>query len=106
MVGAFGFRDEERTETNASLSGGQDTATNTENEANAGFSPAGGFLGLFEFHWTLRLTQALNHYYRSLFFARIQSLPMTAFEDEHIGDAVYRLMYDTPSITNVCYGFC
>ena len=28
---------------------------------------------------------------------------MRAFDDERIGDAVYRLMYDTPSITNVCY---
>ena len=49
--------------------------------------------------WTLRLTQAFNHHYRSLLFARIQSLPMTAFDDERIGDAVYRVMYDTPSIT-------
>jgi ABC-type multidrug transport system fused ATPase/permease subunit len=103
VIGAFGFRDEERAGTDASLSGGQDTATNSENEANAGFSPASGLLGLFEFHWTLRLTQAFNHYYRSRFFARIQSLPMIAFDDERIGDAVYRLMYDTPSITNVCY---
>ncbi len=103
VIGAFGFRDEERAGTDASLSGGQDTATTTENEANAGFSPAGGLLGLFEFHWTLRLTQAFNHHYRSLLFERIQSLPMTAFDDERIGDAVYRVMYDTPSITNVCY---
>jgi ABC-type multidrug transport system fused ATPase/permease subunit len=103
VIGAFGFRDEERAGTDASLSGGQDTATTTENEANAGFSLAGGLLGLFEFHWTLRLTQAFNHHYRSLLFERIQSLPLTAFDDERIGDAVYRVMYDTPSITNVCY---
>ena len=63
----------------------------------------GGLLGLFEFRFTLRLTQALNHLYRSRVFERIQSLPMRAFDDERIGDAVYRLMYDTPSITNVCY---
>jgi len=103
VIGAFGLDDSERIETNAGLSGGQDTATNTENAANAGFSPAGGLLGLFEFHWTLRLTQAFNHYYRSRFFERIQSLPMTAFDDERIGDAVYRVMYDTPAITEVCY---
>ncbi len=101
LIGAFDIDSD--AETDASLSRGQDTATNTENEANAGFSPAGGLLGLFELRWTLRLTQALNHYYRSLLFARIQSLPMTAFDDERIGDAVYRVMYDTPSITNVCY---
>ena len=103
VIGAFGLGDSERTETGAELSGGQDTATNTENAANAGFSPAGGLLGLFEFHWTLRLTQAFNHYYRSRLFARIQSLPMTAFDDARIGDAVYRVMYDTPAITEVSY---
>jgi ABC-type multidrug transport system fused ATPase/permease subunit len=36
-------------------------------------------------------------------FERIHSLPMRAFDDQRIGDAIYRLMYDTPSITNVCY---
>ncbi|HEV8718239.1 MAG TPA: ABC transporter ATP-binding protein [Candidatus Binatia bacterium] len=103
VIGAFGLDDSERTGTGAKLSDGQDTATTTENAANAGFSPAGGLLGLFEFHWTLRLTQAFNHYYRSRLFARIQSLPMTAFDDERIGDAVYRVMYDTPAITEVSY---
>ena len=103
VIGAFGLADSERTGTGAELSSGQDTATTTENAANAGFSPAGGLLGLFEFHWTLRLTQAFNHYYRSRLFARIQSLPMTAFDDERIGDAVYRVMYDTPAITQGCY---
>jgi ATP-binding cassette, subfamily B, bacterial len=103
VIGAFGLDGNERSETGAELSGGQDTATTTENAANAGFSPAGGLLGLFEFHWTLRLTQAFNHYYRSRLFARIQSLPMTAFDDERIGDAVYRVMYDTPAITEVSY---
>src|SRR5262249_25117238 len=86
VLGAFGLGGSERTETGAELSGGQDTATTTENAANAGFSPAGGLLGLFEFHWTLRLTQAFNHHYRSRLFAHIQSLPMTAFDDERIGD--------------------
>ena len=56
VIGAFGLDDSERTGTGAELSSGQDTATTTENAANAGFSPAGGLLGLFEFHWTLRLT--------------------------------------------------
>jgi ABC-type multidrug transport system fused ATPase/permease subunit len=103
VIGAFGLDDSERTGTGAELSSGQDTATTTENAANAGFSPAGGLLGLFEFHWTLHLTQAFNHYYRSRLFARIQSLPMTAFDDTRIGDAVYRVMYDTPAITEVSY---
>jgi ABC-type multidrug transport system fused ATPase/permease subunit len=103
VIGAIGIADGERHQTDAALSGGQDTATNTENAANAGFSPASGLLGLFEFRWTLRLTQALNHHYRSQFFARLQSLPITAFDDERIGDVVYRVMYDTPAITDTCY---
>jgi ABC-type multidrug transport system fused ATPase/permease subunit len=28
---------------------------------------------------------------------------MPAFDDERIGDAVFRIMYDTPTITNTCY---
>jgi ABC-type multidrug transport system fused ATPase/permease subunit len=103
IVGAFGTTGRERDQTGAYLEGGHDTATRTENQANYGHSFAGGLLGLFEFRWTLRLTQALNHHYRSLLFERIQSLPMPAFDDERIGDAVYRVMYDTPSITNTCY---
>jgi ABC-type multidrug transport system fused ATPase/permease subunit len=51
----------------------------------------------------MRLTQDLNHYYRSKLYERIQSLPMRAFDDERIGDAVYRVMVDTPSITTALY---
>jgi ABC-type multidrug transport system fused ATPase/permease subunit len=103
LVGALGTSGRERDETDAFLEGGQDTATRQENAANYGHSFAGGLFGLFDFRWTIRLTQALNHHYRSRLFERIQTLPMPAFDDERIGDAVYRLMYDTPSITNTCY---
>jgi ABC-type multidrug transport system fused ATPase/permease subunit len=51
----------------------------------------------------MRLTQSLNHHYRTQLFDRVQTLPMTAFDDEKIGDALYRVMYDTPTITNACY---
>jgi ABC-type multidrug transport system fused ATPase/permease subunit len=102
-IGAMGLTGRERDETNAWLSSGHDSATRTENEANAGWSFAGGLLGLFDFRYTIGLSQAFNHYYRSRLFERIQSLPMTAFDDERIGDAIYRVMYDTPSITEVVY---
>ena len=85
------------------LADGQDTATRTENEANAGFSLIGGLLGLVDYQYTMKLTQRLNHYYRSKLYERMQALPMTTFDDERIGDAVYRVMYDTPAITNICY---
>jgi ABC-type multidrug transport system fused ATPase/permease subunit len=103
LVGAFGTDARERDEADAWLASGHDEATRTENDANAGFSFAGGLLGLFDFRWTLRLTQDLNHHYRSRLFERIQTLPMTAFDDERIGDAIFRVMYDTASITNACY---
>jgi len=103
VIGAIGTSLRENDTADAYLAGGWDNATNTENEANAGFSFVGGLLGLFDFHFTMRLTQDLNHHYRSRLFERIQSLPMTAFDDERIGDAVFRVMYDTPSITNTCY---
>jgi ABC-type multidrug transport system fused ATPase/permease subunit len=103
LVGAFGTGGGERDETEAWLSSGHDEATRTENAANAGFSFAGGLLGLLDFRYTMRLTQRINHHYRSRLFERIQTLPMPAFDDERIGDAVYRVMYDTPSITEACY---
>ena len=100
LLGAVGTGGAERDQADGYLSSGHDQATKTENEANAGWSMASGLLGLLDFRFTIRLTQALNHHYRSQLFDRIQTLPMTAFDDERIGDAVYRVMYDTPSITN------
>ncbi len=102
-IGALGSTGTERDQADARISAGRDTATTTENDANYGHSRASGLLGLFEFHWTLRLTQDLNHHYRSRLFERIHALPMTAFDDERIGDAIYRVMYDTPAITQVVY---
>ena len=103
LVGAFGASGRERDEADAWLAGGHDTQTRTENEANAGFSLAGGVLGFLDLRYTMRLTQDLNHHFRSRLFERLQSLPMRAFDDERIGDAVYRVMIDTPSITTACW---
>jgi ABC-type multidrug transport system fused ATPase/permease subunit len=103
LIGAIGAGANENDRVDAYLAGGQDVATRTENQANAGFSLAGGLLGYLDFRFTIRLTQDLNHHYRSRLFDRIHALPMTAFDDERIGDAVYRVMYDTPTITETCY---
>ena len=103
VIGAFGTSGSEGESAEGYLASGYDTASRTENEANSGFSLTGGILSLFDFRWTMRLTQSLNHHYRTRLFERIQTLPMTAFDDERIGDAVYRVMYDTPTITNACY---
>ena len=103
VIGALGSTTTERDQADAQLSAGRDTASTTENDANYGHSRAGGLLGLFEFRWTLRLTQDLNHHYRSRLFERIHALPLPAFQDERIGDALYRVMYDTPAITQTVY---
>jgi ABC-type multidrug transport system fused ATPase/permease subunit len=89
--------------TRTAMSGGQDTAGNSENDANVGGSLSSGLFGLLEYRWQLRLSQALNHYYRSQLFQRIARLPMITLEDRRTGDMIYRVLYDTPAITNLCY---
>lgn len=101
--GAFGADLAERDAVLTQGGEGQDTASRSENQANAGMSLVGGLLGFFDYRFTMRLTQRLNHHYRKQLYDRVQRLPMTAFDDERIGDAVYRVMYDTPAITNICY---
>ena len=103
LVGAIGHGGAENEPTQAWLGGGQDIASQTENEINAGFSLVGGVLGLLDYFVTIRLTQDLNHHYRTRLFTRIQALPYAAFDDARIGDAIYRVLYDTPAITNIAY---
>jgi ABC-type multidrug transport system fused ATPase/permease subunit len=103
VAGAAGSGSTERDSADAYLSSGHDQATRTDNQANAGFSIASGLLGLFDLRFTIRLTQAVNHFYRSRLFERIQGLPLTTFDDQRIGDAVFRVLYDTPSLTNAVY---
>jgi ABC-type multidrug transport system fused ATPase/permease subunit len=103
LAGAIGSGGTEREPAEAWLGSGQDTATRTENEINAGFSLIGGLLGLFDYFVTIRLTQDLNHHYRRQLFARIHALPYAAFDEARIGDAIYRVLYDTPAITNTVY---
>lgn len=100
LIGRFGNRGQF---TRADLTQGTDTATRTENEANTASSLVGGLFGLLEYRIHLQLSQQLNHFYRSRLFERVQHLPMTLFDDEKIGDAVYRVMYDTPAITDMCF---
>ncbi len=101
-IGAFGSgsaQDQARDE----LAEGFDTATQSENLANVSNSKVSGLLGLLEFRYQLRTTHLINHWLRSLLYSRLMSLPMTRYADSSIGDAVYRVMYDTPSISKVCY---
>ena len=85
------------------LAQGHDTATQTENEANRGSGLMGGILGFLDFRVHLRLTQSLNHLLRTKLAGRIKRLPMTTLDDQRIGDSVYRVLYDTTSVSFVLY---
>jgi ABC-type multidrug transport system fused ATPase/permease subunit len=100
LVGAAGSGATERDSADAYLNSGHDQATRSDNEVNAGFSVASGLLGLLDLRFTIRLSQAVNHHYRSRLFERIQALPLTTFDDQRIGDAVFRVLYDTPALTS------
>ena len=89
--------------TDEDLTSGLDAASSSENRANSAVSRSGGLMGWIEYRWHLRLTQRLNHHYRAQAFERIHSLPLTRFDDQSIGDALYRILYDTPGITELTY---
>ena len=103
LIGGFGSTGGSNDQTDAGMAQGHDTATQTENEANAAFSKFAGLVGFIEFRLQLRLSQALNHLLRSQLFERIQMLPLPLLNDQKIGDSLYRVMYDTPALTNVFF---
>jgi len=102
LIGSFGIG-VSRDTADGNLAQGLDTATQSENLANESSSRVSGLLGLFEYRFQLKTTHRFNHRLRSLVFHRLLALPMTRFSDESVGDAVYRVMYDTPAISKVCY---
>ena len=102
LIGAFGTG-AASDRADGSLAEGLDTATKSENQANVSDSRISGLLGLFEYRYQLRTTHGINHDLRSLLYNRLMSLPMMRFSDVSIGDTLYRVMYDTPSISRVCY---
>lgn len=105
LLGAFGesgTTSTQRDGVNSNLADGTDVATRSENEANRAQSSIGGMMGYLEFLWSIRITHRLNYRLRAEVYERLQSLPMSTLEDERIGDALYRIMYDTPAITDLC----
>ena len=103
VMGAYASGEWARDEVDAILEEGHDTATRVENRLHGGHSHVGGIYGYIEFKINTRLTQSINHYLRCRLFERIKALPMTTLEDQRIGDSVYRVMYDTPSINMPFY---
>ncbi len=101
IVGAFAPEANDTTE--AGMFEGFDEATRQENKVHGGHSFAGGFYGYFEFLMNMRLTQSVVHTMRANLFEKIKALPVTTLEDQRIGDAVYRVMYDVPAINYIFY---
>jgi len=83
--------------------GGLDQAGLTANEANNGWSLFGGCLGLLEVWVTLVLTQRLNQTVRTAVYERLLHSPLRLFADQKVGDAVFRVMYDSAAIGEVLY---
>ena len=104
VMGGYGQGDNARDETEGDLAEGHDTATRVENSLHGAHSYLGGIYGYIDFKINTRLTQSVNHYLRTRLFERIKALPMTTLEDQRIGDSVYRVMYDAPSINGGFYG--
>ena len=101
LVGAFAPGANDTTE--AGMFEGFDEATRQENRVHGGHSFAGGIYGFLEFLIHMRLTQSVIHTMRSNLFEKIKALPVTTLEDQRIGDAVYRVMYDVPAVNYIFY---
>lgn len=87
----------------AELFEGADAATQGENQISAGHSKGGGIWGIIEFMVHVRLTQRLVNVLRTRLFHRMTRLPMVTLDDKRIGDSMYRVLYDTPMVPEICY---
>jgi ABC-type multidrug transport system fused ATPase/permease subunit len=102
LIGLFGVRGGGTTVA-LTFNQGQDNATQSEAALSAGSSSAGGLLGLTEMLVTVRLTQSIANQLRTRLFDKLTRLPMLTLDDHRIGDSVYRVMYDTPMVPDICY---
>ena len=82
--------------TNAGLLQGREASSQSENTLSAGYSSAGGLWGVVEFMVSVRMTQTIANNLRSRLFDRLTRLPMTALDDQRIGDSLYRVLHDAP----------
>jgi ATP-binding cassette, subfamily B, bacterial len=84
-------------------SGGLDQAGITANDANDGGSLWNGLFGYLESRITIDLTQRMNQSLRTAVYERFLRSPLALYADQKIGDAVFRVMYDSASIGPVFY---
>ena len=84
-------------------SGGLDQAGLTANDANDGGSLWNGLFGYLEARVTNGLTQRMNQSVRTAIYERFLRSPLALYADQKIGDAVFRVMYDSASIGPLFY---
>jgi ABC-type multidrug transport system fused ATPase/permease subunit len=89
--------------TGAWLTEGQDAATQSELALSAGESQSGGVAGVVEALINIRLTQRIANRLRTELFAKLTRLPMVTLDDHRTGDSVYRVMYDSPQVPQICF---
>src|SRR5208282_2552306 len=84
-------------------SGGLDQAGLTANDANDGGSLWNGLFGYLEACVTIDLTQRMNQSVRTAIYERFLRSSLALYADQKIGDAVFRVMYDSASIAPLFY---
>lgn len=87
----------------ANLAEGADVATQSENKVSAGMSSAHGLIGLIDLSVAIRLSQRITHDVRLALFGNMSRLPLTTLHQQRSGDAMFRVMHDTPSIAGMCH---
>jgi ABC-type multidrug transport system fused ATPase/permease subunit len=89
--------------TGASLLQGREASSQSEDALSYGSSSGGGLWGVAEFMIDVRMTQTIANNLRSRLFDRLTRLPMSALDDQRIGDSVYRVLHDAPEAPALAY---
>ena len=87
----------------ANLAEGADVATQSENKVSAGFSSAHGLLGFLDLSVAIRLSQKITHEARAALFSKMSRFHLVALQQQRSGDAMFRIMHDTPAIAGICH---
>jgi subfamily B ATP-binding cassette protein MsbA len=82
---------------------GLDQAGVTAQEVNEGWSLWNGLFGYLETRITIDLTQRINQDVRTALYARFLRAPLAVFDEQRIGDAVFRVMHDSVAVGLVLY---
>ncbi|MCZ6617909.1 MAG: hypothetical protein O7E57_07225, partial [Gammaproteobacteria bacterium] len=89
--------------TGARLLDGREASSQSENTISQGYSSGSGLWGVAEFMIHVRMTQTISNNLRTDLFDRLTRLPMTALDDQRIGDSVYRVLHDAPEAPEIAY---